>query len=127
MRLERNNKIILHKYSVLEEGEYVNIGRKEINKFVRIPKVGYEFLKLLNGNSIDQTEKLFFDHFGVRLNGISFMERLKDIELIKSIDDKDIPSSSPIKGSLNWLNSKNIGWIHSNISFSIIDSNPILE
>jgi putative peptide zinc metalloprotease protein len=119
MSINGNSLITIHEFSSLIVGEYVNVGRNDSDKFIKIPKVGLEFIKILDGKTISETEEIFIKKYNLDIDGIKFVEELIKAELIKSINGVQIPCSKVIS-SLSFLNSRNIGWLKSNITYGII-------
>ena len=98
-----------------EEDGFILVGRQDIASYVSIPAEAREIIDMLDsGMIVGEVKKILEKKYGEEVEVCDFIESMAVNEMVKSIDNVEIPTTSPVqKGLFMGITQKHVGWLYS--------------
>lgn len=108
--------VTFHKlYTGEKEDGLVLVGRKDIGSYVSLPAEAVKVIDLLNsGKTVGETKKIFEKKYGEKADIEEFIEDMITNEMVKSVDDYNVPTTSKAQKDLfSGIKGHHVSWMFS--------------
>lgn len=112
--LNDGTMVALHPLEIRPDGEQFIVGRIDLGEFVALPEIGVQVIEQFRqGFAFGQVQQRMNQLCGGEVDVKGFVESLVDLGFVQAVDGQPLEAKETVRSNLEWLNSKNIGWLFS--------------
>jgi hypothetical protein len=102
-----------------EEDGLIMVGRQDIGSYVSLPAEAIEVVDLLDsGKPVGEVKRILGEKYGEEVEIEDFIEDMITNEMVKSVDDCEIATTSQVQKDLfSWIHGNHVSWMFSKVAW----------